>query len=622
MKSTNTNLEPETLGLTVKGAYKKKSFKRLMLLNLPHIKKIIIAAVCVLLVNTAMLVKPYILKIVIDDFLTKNTPQKGFYSLTGMGILYFAVVILGGFLNVIQINIINKAGQEILRTLRGQVFKTIQFLPLKFLDKTSSGSLITRATNDVEALSQLYTDVFMNFFRDVFLIIGIVLAMFIMDVRLTLVSFSVIPIMFLFIFLLRTKIKQNFRKMKTLIGRINGFMAENLSGMKLIQIFNGEKERKADFKELNDGYYKVTSFQVWMNSFLKPAANVFRNITVAILIWYGMDKISNQTLQIGILYAFTTYIQQFFEPISDLADNYTNIQSAFVSADRIFELLDQKENLEDLDQGISMERMDGDIEFKNVWFSYNEKDWILKDVSFTVPAGQTAAFVGQTGAGKTTIISLISGFYKIQKGEILINGININEIKRRDLRHNIAVVLQDVFLFSDTIGGNISLNDDIEPAVIEEAARASYAKEFVDGFPGKIHEPVMERGNTLSAGQRQLISFARAIAHDPAVIVLDEATANIDSQTEVLIQKAIENMAKNRTALIIAHRLSTIRNSDKIIVLAEGRIVESGNHEELMKKQGYYSNMVLEGRKFHKNKHDTKAWALNSYWLKKGIFKI
>ena len=596
MKSTSTSLEPEIMGVSAKAA-KKKSFKRLMLFNWPHRKKILIAALCVLLVNAAMLAKPYILKVVIDDFLTKNTAQKGFYSLTGMGILYFAVVILGGFLNIVQINIINKAGQEILRTLRGQVFKTIQFLPLKFLDKTSSGSLITRATNDVEALSQLYTDVFMNFFRDIFLIIGIVIAMFIMDVRLTLVSFCVIPIMFLFIFLLRTKIKQNFRKMKTLIGRINGFMAENLSGMKLIQIFNGEKERKKDFKELNDGYYKVTSFQVWMNSFLKPAANVFRNITVAILIWYGMDKIANQTLQIGILYAFTTYIQQFFEPISDLADNYTNIQSAFVSADRIFELLDQKEKQEALDQGLSMERMDGDIEFKHVWFSYNEKDWILKDVSFIVPAGQTAAFVGQTGAGKTTIISLISGFYTIQKGEILINGININEIKKRDLRCNIAVVLQEVFLFSETVSKNISLNNEIESSVIEEAVKASYAKEFVDGFPKKIYEPVMERGNTLSAGQRQLISFARAIAHDPAVIVLDEATANIDSQTEILIQKAIENMSKNRTALIIAHRLSTIRNSDKIIVLSDGRIVESGNHEELMKKQGYYSNMVLEGKK-------------------------
>lgn len=564
-----------------------------MSLNLPHLKKIIVAALCVLLVNTAMLAKPYILKIVIDDFLTKNTLQKGLYSLTGMGILYFAVVLVGGYLNIIQVNIINKAGQEILRTLRGQVFKTIQLLPLNYLDKTSSGSLITRATNDVEALSNLYTDVLMNFFRDIFLILGIVVAMFVMDVKLTLVSFCVIPIMFLFIFLLRTKIKQNFSKMKILIGRINGFMAENLSGMKLVQIFHGEAERKKDFKELNDGYYKVTSFQVWMNSFLKPAANVFRNITVAILIWYGMDKIAGQTLQIGILYAFTTYIQQFFEPISDLADNYTSIQSAFVSADRIFELLDQKENLEDLDEGIGMERLDGDIEFKHVWFTYNGQDWILKDVSFTVASGQTAAFVGQTGAGKTTIISLISGFYQIQKGEILINGVNINAIKKRDLRRNIAVVLQDVFLFSETISANISLNDKIEEAVIEEAVRASYAREFVEGLPGKIREPVMERGNTLSAGQRQLISFARAIAHDPSVIVLDEATANIDSQTEILIQKAIENMAKNRTALIIAHRLSTIRNSDKIIVLDHGRIVESGNHEELMEKRGHYRNMVL-----------------------------
>ncbi len=593
MKSINTNLSLEKQKPSVNPSYKKQSFKRLMSLNLPHLKKIILAALCVLLVNAAMLAKPYILKIVIDDFLTQNAIQKGFYSLTGMAILYFAVVLLGGYLSIIQVNIINKAGQEILRTLRGQVFKTIQLLPLNYLDKTSSGSLITRATNDVEALSQLYTDVFMNFFKDVFLILGIVLAMFIMDVQLTLVSFCVIPIMFLVIFLLRTKIKQNFRKMKTLIGRINGFMAENISGMKLIQIFHGEAERKMDFKELNDGYYKVTSFQVWMNSFLKPAANVFRNITVAILIWYGMDKIAGNTLHIGILYAFTTYIQQFFEPISDLADNYTNIQSAFVSADRIFELLDQQENLEDLDEGMGMERIEGDIEFKNVWFTYNGQDWILKDVSFIVPHGQTAAFVGQTGAGKTTIISLISGFYKIQKGEILINGVNINDIKKRDLRRNIAVVLQDVFLFSETISKNISLNDEIAAPLIEEAVRASYAMEFVESFPGKINEPVMERGNTLSAGQRQLISFARAIAHDPSVIVLDEATANIDSQTEILIQKAIENMAKNRTALIIAHRLSTIRGSDKIIVLDHGRIVESGSHEELMKKQGYYRNMVL-----------------------------
>lgn len=594
MKSTVTSLEQEIWNQSVNSPQKRQSFKRLMSLNRPHLKKILVAALFVLLVNGATLAKPFILKIVIDDFLTSHAVQKGVYSLTGMGIMYFGVVVLSGCFRIIQVNLINKAGQEILHDLRGRVFQTIQLLPLKYLDKNSSGSLITKATNDVEALSQLYTDVFMNFFRDVFLIVGIVFAMFIMDVKLALVSFCVIPAMFVFIFLLRTKIKRNFRKMKYLIGRINGFMAENLSGMKLVQIFHGEAERKKDFKELNDGYYKVTAFQVWMNSFLKPASNVFRNITVAILIWYSMDKIGNGTLQIGILYAFTTYIQQFFEPISDLADSYTSIQSAFVSADRIFELLDQ-EDLEDLEEGMAIKRLDGDIEFRHVWFSYNEKDWILKDVSFTIPKGYTAAFVGQTGAGKTTIISLISGFYNIQKGEILINGININDIRKKDLRRNIAVVLQDVFLFSETIGKNVSLNDEIDTRIIKDAVKASYAMEFVESFPGKLNEPVMERGNTFSAGQRQLISFARAIAHNPSVIVLDEATANIDSQTEILIQKAIENLARDRTALIIAHRLSTIRSADKIIVLDHGRIVESGNHDELMEMGGHYKDMVAEG---------------------------
>lgn len=566
------------------------------MLNLPHMKRIVLASICVLLVNGALLAKPYILKIVIDDFLIRHTAQRGFYSLTAMGILYFVVVALSGFFGIAQVNLINKAGQEIMRSLRSRVFKTIQLLPLQHLDKTSSGSLITRATNDVEALSELYTDVLISLFQDVFLILGIIAAMLIMDVQLTIVSFCVIPVMFTVIFVLRTKIKQNFRKMKSLIGKINGFMAENISGMKLVQIFHGEKEQKKGFVQLNYDYYKISSFQVRMNSFLKPAANVFQNLAVAILIWYGMDKIANQTLQVGVLYAFTTYIKQFFDPISDLADNYTNIQSAFVSADRIFELLDQEDHLESLDEGIAMENVEGEIEFKHVWFAYNDQEWILKDINFTISRGQTAAFVGETGAGKTTIISLVSGFYKIQKGEILIDGVNINDIKKRDLRRNIAVVLQDVFLFSETIGKNISLNNNEIPAsAIEAAVEASYAKEFVDSLPGKINEPVMERGNTLSAGQRQLLSFARAIAHNPSVIVLDEATANIDTQTEVLIQKAIENMAKDRTILIIAHRLSTIRNADKIIVLKQGEIVEMGNHAELMEKGGYYKDMVLEG---------------------------
>jgi ATP-binding cassette, subfamily B, multidrug efflux pump len=566
-------------------------------LNRPHLKRVTLAAVCVLLVNGALLLKPYILKVVIDDFLTARLAQHGFMTLTWMGILYFTVVALSGFFAVAQVNLINRAGQEIMRTLRTRVLRTIQLLPLPYLDRTSSGSLITRATNDVEALSELYTDVLISLFRDSFLLIGIVVTMFLMDVRLALISFCVVPIIFFIIFSLKTKIKRNFEKMKSLIGRINGFMAENLAGMKLIQTFCGEKGKKGEFGKLNGEYFKATLFQVRLNSLLRPMSDIFQSLAIALVIWYGMGKIANSALEIGVLYAFTTYIKQFFNPISSLADNYTTIQSAFVSADRIFELLDEEERLEDLEQGIGVDRLQGTIEFRHVWFSYNNKDWILKDISFKLDKGQTAAFVGQTGAGKTTIISLISGFYQIQKGEILIDGMNINDIKKCDLRRNIAVVLQDVFLFSETVGENVTLNNDIAASVIEDALETSCAKEFVDLLPNRIDEPVMERGSTLSAGQRQLLAFARAIAHEPSIIILDEATANIDTQTELLIQKAVENVAKDRTTLIIAHRLSTIRNADIIIVLKHGSIIETGGHDALMQRNGYYAEMVLEGVK-------------------------
>jgi ATP-binding cassette subfamily B protein len=481
-----------------------------------------------------------------------------------------------------------------MRTLRGNVFRTIQLLPLDYLDKTSSGRLITRATNDVEALSEMYTDVLISLFKDVFLIIGIIYTMLMLNVKLALISFCVVPLMFMVVFGLKTRIKNNFSKMKSLIGKINGFMAENISGMKLVQIFHGEKEKREEFLELNDNYFKATLFQVRMNSFLRPASDVFQSLAVAILIWYGMGKIASHSLSIGVLFAFTTYIKQFFNPISDMADSYTTIQSALVSADRIFELLDQQECTEDLDAGIGVDRFEGNVEFKNVWFSYNNEDWILKDISFSVKKGQTAAFVGETGAGKTTIISLISGFYKVQKGEILIDGININDIKKRDLRRNISVVLQDVFLFSGTIEKNITLNDEIEKTLIEKALKVSYVNEVIKGLSNGINEPVMERGSTLSAGQRQLLSFARAVAHNPSIFVLDEATASIDTQTETLIQKALENITKQRTTLIIAHRLSTIRNADIIIVLKNGEILEMGNHDALMESGGYYKNLVIK----------------------------
>ena len=578
--------------------HKRHSLKRLLKLTRPHLKKIALAVLCVLIVNGAYILKPYILKLVIDDFLVKHNTQKGFYSITGMGFLYFIVVVLGCLFTFTEVNIINKAGQEIMKDLRSKVFNTIQLLPLSYLDKTSSGRLITRATNDVEALSEMYTDVIISLFQDIFLLIGIIYTMMALNFKLALISFSVVPLMFFIVFLLKTKIKKNFANMKRLIGRINGFMAESISGMKIIQIFQGEKEKKKEFLKLNNEYYKTTEFQIRLNSILRPAADVFQSLAVAIIIWYGMGKIANKTLELGVLYAFTTYIKQFFAPIADLADSYTTIQSALVSADRIFELLDQRDTLEDLSSGMRLNKMEGNIEFKDVWFSYNDKDWVLKGVSFTLMKGETGAFVGETGAGKTTIISLISGFYKIQKGEILIDGININDICKADLRRNVSVVLQDVFLFSGNIKKNIALNDEIDDSLVIESLKASCALNFVESLDGGINHAVMERGSTLSAGERQLIAFSRAIAHNPSIFVLDEATANIDTHTEMLIQKAIYNITHNRTTIVIAHRLSTIRNANKIIVLKHGEIVEEGNHKELIEMNGYYKKMLEEGNSY------------------------
>ncbi len=407
MKLTGLNIKMKSKNLNGK-LHKINSLARLLQLTKPHLNKIVLAALCVMVVNAAELLKPYILKLVIDDFLIKKISQNGMYSITSMGILYFIVATIGGLSSFTQVNLINKAGQEIMRNLRKRVFRTIQFLPLSYLDKTSSGRLITRATNDVEALSEMYTDVIISLFKDFFLLIGIVYAMLALDVKLALISFSVVPIMFSIIFLLKNKIRKNFSKMKSLIGRINGFMAENISGMKIIQIFTAEREKNAEFLNLNAEYFKSTLFQVRMNSILRPIADVFQSLAVAIILWYSMSKIANHTIEIGVLFAFTTYIKQFFNPISDLADNYATIQSALVSAERIFELLDEEGSLEDLDKGKSHEHIQGDIEFKDVWFSYDGSDWILKNVSFKVKNGETVAFIGETGAGKTTIISLIS----------------------------------------------------------------------------------------------------------------------------------------------------------------------------------------------------------------------
>ena len=560
--------------------------------SFPYIDLILLACLCALLMNAATLAKPFIVKIVIDDFLSGEKAQSGIHSILAMGLLYLLATVAGSLLSFAQTNIINKAGQKIVKGLRGEVFATIQFLPLPYLDKTSSGRLVTRATNDIAEISDMYTDVFINLVKDIILIAGTVSAMVWMSWRLALVSLAVIPVMALLVVIIKNRIRRNFFFVKQIIGKINGFLAESIFGMKLIQIFRGEREKYREFEKLNDDYFDSTMVQVRLNSFLKPAADVFQSLAVAALIYYGMNRIAGLGLQIGVLFAFTTYIKQFFNPISDLAEKYTSIQSALVSADRIFGLLKEKDSLENLDAGLPVGKLAGKIEFKNVWFSYDGAQWALRDVSFVIESGQSAAFVGETGAGKSTIVNLINGFYTIQRGEILIDGMNIKKLRLKDLRRHIAVVLQDVFLFYGTMRDNIALNDDIDDATVNAALRISCADSLIASFHKGLDEPVLERGNTLSAGQRQLVAFARAIAHSPSIFIFDEATAHIDTHTEKLIQKAIDNIARERTTIIVAHRLSTIRHADRIFAMEGGRIVESGTHDKLMKNGGYYASLV------------------------------
>lgn len=581
-------------------ARRKKSeagaMKLLLRLSAPYKFQLLLACLCVVIVNGAFLIQPLILQRVIDHFLIGRAAQSGLDSIGGLALLYVAVASAGGIFSYLQALIAGKAGQSLIHELRVRVFSIIERLPLPYLDRTSSGRLITRATNDTAEISELYTDVVISLVKDVLLLLGIIYAMLLLSPPLTLVSFTVIPVMAFLVLFIKNKIKKNFFHMKHYIGQINGFFAESLSGMRVIQSFRAEKEKEDQFLKLNGEYFKTTLIQVRLNSVLKPASDMFQSLAVAILVWYSIGRISGGTLQIGVLFAFTTYIRQFFAPISDLADKYTSIQSALVSTERIFELIREEDRLEQPDRGLPMERLHGTIEFRHVWFSYNDDDWVLKDVSFVIGKGQTAAFIGETGAGKTTIISLINGFYRVQKGEVLIDGVNVNDIRLNDLRRNISVVLQDVFLFSGSIRDNITLGDDIAEESVQEALQASCAEEFVLSSPGGLDEPVTERGGTLSAGQRQLISFARAIAHNPAIFVLDEATANIDTYTEKLIQKAIDNAASGRTTLIIAHRLSTIAGADLILAMKEGQIAEAGPPSELLKRGGYYAELLEESR--------------------------
>ena len=569
---------------------KHSSLIRLALLMKPYIGKLIICMLCVLIVNLADLLKPYVAAIVIDNFLVGTTEQSGFFSITGMGILYFLVALAGALFSMTQVRLIARISQGILNEMRQKVFGKIMHMPMKLLDRHGTGRLITRATNDVETVNEFYSDVFLNLFKDVFLLAGILVMMLILDPKLALVAFTGVPLIVLLTFSLKRIIKRNFKKMKSIIGQINGFFAENISGMRIVQAFNRQKNKLKEFQDLNQAYFKTTMTQVFLNSFLRPTMEVINSLVIALLIVYGYGRITGGLLEVGVLYAFTNYVKQFFEPINDLAEKYTTIQSALVSTDRIYEILDETD-IEDPQAGSHGGAVKGTVEFKDVWFAYNDEDWILKGISFKVEAGQKVAFVGHTGVGKSTIINLISRYYKIQKGQILVDGVPVEDWKLRDLRQGVSTVLQDVFLFSGNIADNLDMHAGLSEEKMEQALEVSEAAGFVHELGG-LNTPVTEQGLNFSTGQRQLLSFGRAIAHDPAILVLDEATAHIDTNTEELIQRSIENISKGRTSIFIAHRLSTIQNCDVIFVLVDGQVAEQGTHEELYAMDGIYTKLV------------------------------
>jgi ATP-binding cassette, subfamily B, multidrug efflux pump len=602
-------------------AYDGRLMRRLMTYMLPYKWVAVISLVAIIIKATCDVLGPYLTEIAIDHYLTAHpTPRSAFLSrwlssdpmhgITQIALLYLGSLIISYVLEFLQTYLMQWTGQKIMFDMRRQIFGHLQRMHIGFYDRNPVGRLVTRLTSDIDALNEMFTSGVFAIFEDIFVLLGIVFVMLHMKWWLALLAFSVLPLILIATRIFRKYVRDSYRRIRTAIARINSYTQEHVTGMSLVQLFSRQRRAYDDFEAVNRTHMVAFKDSILAYALYYPAVEIFSSVAIALVIWIGGRGVMRGAVSLGVLVAFIQYAQRFFRPIQDLSEKYNILQAAMAASERVFKLIDTEPEIVSPEHPVSTGNT-GSIEFRNVWFTYqrldaettariaqsspaeleamHEIEWILRGVSFAVAPDQTAAIVGHTGAGKSTIISLMMRFYDIQHGQILIDGVDVREQDLLALRQHFGVVLQDAFLFSGTIGSNIRLGTaSITDEEMREAAEQVNIHDFITSLPGGYDEPLRERGNSLSTGQKQLVSFARALAHNPRILILDEATSSVDTDTEQRVSLALERMIEGRTSVVIAHRLSTVQKADTILVMHKGQLREMGSHQELLARRGLY----------------------------------
>jgi ATP-binding cassette subfamily B protein len=568
-------------------AFDLNLLKKVLQYSKPYKRIFILTILSTILLAILSPLRPWLIQYTIDNYVTIPNPNQ----LLKMVLLMIAILIIESIVQFFNTYYTNWLGQNIIKDLRINLFRHILNFRLKYFDITPIGTLITRMISDIEAIADIFSEGLLVILGDLLKIIAVIAVMLYADVKLTLISLSVLPLLFIATLWFQKAIKKAFQDVRNQIAKLNAFVQEHITGMSVVQLFNREDVEFEKFKSINAKHRDANIDSIWYYSIFFPVVELLLAASIGLLVWWGTGSAIKDEVSIGTIIAFILYLHMLFRPIRELADKFNTLQMGMVASERVFKIFDTNDIIENKGK-LNMDNVKGNIEFKNVWFAYNDENWVLKDITFSIEEGKTVALVGSTGAGKTSVINLFGRYYDYQKGQILIDGIDLKEFEISSLRKNIAFVLQDVFLFSDTIANNISLNEpSISREEIIEAAKAVGAHNFIMNLPGNYDFNVMERGGMLSVGQRQLIAFIRAYVQNPKILVLDEATSSVDTETEQLIQQATNKLTENRTSIIIAHRLATIQKADKIIVLDHGKVIEQGTHQELLKLNGQYKRL-------------------------------